>query len=119
MKPKNLLVLGIVLAMMVPASAVAGKKYLAVYINEGDLTFSTGQGPTLEAASQIAAESCGPKCKRACYSYDACVALAIARGGTCWGCSWGNSVSEASAKALKICNGYGCKCAVIMDECYR
>jgi len=29
---------------------------------------------------------------------------------------WGDSMSEAIAKAQKTCRGYGCKCSVIMDE---
>jgi hypothetical protein len=120
MKPKKFIVVSVILALMLPASVMAGRKYLVVYINPDNLSFRTGQGSTLEEASRIAAESCGPKCERACYSYDACLALAISSDGSgCWGCNWGNSISEAIAKAQKICRGYNCKCKIVMDECYR
>jgi hypothetical protein len=96
------------------------ENYTAIYINPNTLTFSNAQGITLEEASQIAGESCGSDCRRAGYSRNACVALAIRSGdGKCWGSNWGDSLQEARDKALQICRGYGCDCRIIFSECNR
>ena len=95
-------------------------KYFSIYINEATLSFSTGTGHTLQEASEIAKESCGTDCRRAGYSQNACVALALAKESrdSCWGSMWGISTREAEEKALKICHSHGCECVVSISECY-
>jgi hypothetical protein len=102
------LIFFLAILMVLPAVSAAEKRYQAVYINPDDLSMSYARGSSLEEASRIAAESCGSGCRRAGYSYDACLALAIADDdGTCWGSDWGNSISEAKRKATRLCRDRG------------
>ena len=89
-------VLVLVLAAVMFPGLAAAEQFLAVYINPNNLSWASGQGDSLAEASSIAAESCGAGCRRAGYSRNACVALAIRDGdGTCWGCMWvGASVKQ-------------------------
>ncbi len=120
MRGQILAVLVVALVVTIVPAIAAADNFIAVYINPNDLSWASGQGQSLDEASKIAADSCGSGCRRAGYSRNACVALAIrSDSGTCWGCSWGNSENEAKRKALEICKGHGCSCRVIFSECYR
>ena len=120
MRRQILVGLIVALALITFPVVAAADKFLAVYINQNDLSWASGMGNSLEEASGIAAESCGSGCRRAGWSRNACVALAIRNdSGTCWGSMWGNSEDEAKRKALDICKGHGCSCGVIYSECYR
>jgi|GEM_PF-5919089 len=120
MRRHRQIVLVVVCFVVIFPAVAAADLFIAVYINPNDLSWASGQGYSLEEASRIAAESCGAGCRRAGWSPNACVALAIRNdSGTCWGSMWGNSLDEARRKALDICQGHGCSCTVIFSECYR
>lgn len=119
----GILAVALLLMTCTAPDAEAYERYIAVYLNPETLTWAYSTGDTLEFAKKQAAEACGSGCKFACWSGDACLALAIAKGGgkegTCYQCEWSNSRREAARKALKNCRDRGCECSVVLKECYR